>query len=155
MIICSLDSRRVVALPVVFLGEHDGARRVVRLDTLALALPAIPAGDIDRARPGIDQLDARIEAPAVAMRVVRTLQAPGVMGARRQILDHQVPGEEGVIGARIEPDGLEGLGTGRRLVEQQLGSSGVPTVDGEVDARILDGRAGRIASSRQYRIGSV
>jgi hypothetical protein len=70
-----------IALPVVFLGEHDGARGVMRLHSLALATPAIPAGEVHRACPGIDQLDAGIEAPTVAMRIIRPFHPPGVMGA--------------------------------------------------------------------------
>ncbi len=139
--------QRLVALPVVVVGQHDAANRVVRACAVATARRAVPTRGIDGTRPGVHQLDAFVEHPAVAARVPGALHAPGVTGARRQVQHQHMPAEKGVIQLRVEFDHLERPLAGPIGVQQQRRAGGVPAVDGEIDALVNDAGARRIAST--------
>ena len=127
--------------------RHEGPqRRVPGLGGIG-GPAAVPGRVAHGARPRVEQVLARIEAPAGLLGVLRTVHPPRVAGARGQAFDEHVPEVEGSVRLGGERDHLERLGRVRRLEQQQLDARGVAAVDAEVDPAVARAGARREARS--------
>jgi hypothetical protein len=79
--------------------------------------------------------------------VLGTIDAVGVMSARLETLDVDVPEKEGPVVVGIELDGLDRLHVVVWVEEKQLDGGGIPGEDREVHSFGIDGGAEWVGSA--------
>ena len=126
--------RKCWLTPVIMGICYNPAQSVGRRDCLT----AIPIFIAHRQRPRIQYF------PPGA---VRPLYPPGVMRAKRQLLDENMPCQKSPLRVRIECNHLERFSTFSRLVEQQLDTDGIVAKNRKIGSFFTPGstavRAGR------------
>ena len=142
-------AERLVALPVIVVNVDDdaahGGREVVDWPYGIIALEeclGIPQG------VGVDQYLIAVEAKSVAVEILWTINAVGVMSARSQAPDINMPEKEGLVGGGLELDDLHGLEGILPLKEKQLDASGVAGEDREIHALLIDRSTQGVRSTR-------
>ena len=129
---------RTVAFPVVVRDvDHHAPHRGRQVVAGAAGVDPVPdrVGIAEGVK--VDEDLAGIEAEPFAVKVVGAVHAVGVVGARPQPLDVNVPEEKRLVDGRIELDDLGRLPVVVLVEEEQLHGGGISRKGGKVDAALV------------------
>src|SRR6516164_3781647 len=123
-------AERLVSLPVIIVSvndhaAHGGHQIVGRPDSI------VPVQERLRVAQGIrvDQDLIAVEAKPLAVEILWPIDTVGVMSARLEALDIDVPKKESLVVGGIELDDLDWLNVVLPLKEKQLDGRGIPGED--------------------------